>query len=377
MDAYVEFRNCQTAEHLKLIRDVARLVNPNQRNVITNIGMLASSGINSQHIARIAPILLRKIMPIDIAGFCWSNSSGDMIDAYAETPCFISAEIFHSNIRSHNQSKGIWPSFKENVMRGASAGFVQKFQNESFYESDHFLSHYSRINMRHIVDFVVHDGSRPYGIFFLMRSKDKGAFNFQEVEALKNLTALLPYAFKTPLKSDVPTKHTQDLGIVVVDKNMCRLFCNLTAHQILCMMTRDCETPMQFERDNNYIDLLIKKNCEYGVQQAINNHWFTETRSCFWGEFVMKYFYDQELETIAINFQQMQPYPCHIAIKLSQENLSPTKLMITWMLLKGIVRKEIAKLLEITEDTVAEHIQLILRHFWVSSTNELILKIYR
>ena len=91
----------------------------------------------------------------------------------------------------------------------------------------------------------------------------------------------------------------------------------------------------------------------------------------------MKYIYDQELETVAINLQQMQPYPCHIAIKLSQENLSPAKLMITWLLLKGSVRKEIAKVLKIAEDTVAEHIQAIFKHFGVRSTVELVLKVYR
>ena len=91
----------------------------------------------------------------------------------------------------------------------------------------------------------------------------------------------------------------------------------------------------------------------------------------------MKYIYDKELQTVAINLQQMQPYSCHVAIKLSQENLSPTKLMITWLLLKGKVRKEIARLLDIAEDTVAEHVQTIFKHFGVSSTVNLVLKIYR
>ena len=73
----------------------------------------------------------------------------------------------------------------------------------------------------------------------------------------------------------------------------------------------------------------------------------------------------------------MQPYPCHIAIKLSQENLSPAKLMITWLLLKGNVRKEIARVLKIAEDTVAEHIHEIFKCFDVKSSIELILKVYR
>ena len=98
MDAEVRLTDYQTGAQLKHIRDVVRLTQSNQRNVLTNIGMLASSGINSHHVVRIVPMLLRKIMPIDIAGFCWSNSVGDMIDAYAKTPYFLSADILQSSI---------------------------------------------------------------------------------------------------------------------------------------------------------------------------------------------------------------------------------------------------------------------------------------
>lgn len=376
MDAEVRLSDYQSVAQLKLIREVVRLATANQRNVLTNLGMLASSGINSHHVVRIVPMLLRKIMPIDIAGFCWSNAAGDMIDAYAETPHFLSADILQSSIRFQNQSKDSWPSFKENVMAGPSAGNIQQFQNDTFYNSEHFTNHYDRINMRHLVDMVVHDGDRPYGSFLFMRCANQGVFTTIEVETLKAVTSLLTNAFKTPIQSDVPTKRTYDLGIVVVDKKLNRKFCNLTAHQVLWMMTRNSETPMQFDTYNS-LDALIHQTCKHGIKQAIKHQNFTETRNCYWGEFIVKYIYDQELETVAINLQQMQPYPCHIAIKLSQENLSPTRLMITWLLLKGNVRKKIGKLLEVAEDTVAEHIHEIFKHFGVGSTNELILKVYR
>lgn len=376
MDAEVRLSDYQSVAQLKTIRDIVRLANPTQRNLLTNIGMLASSGVNSHHVVRIVPMLLRKIMPIDIAGFCWSNASGDMIDAYAETPYFLSADILQSSIRFQNESKGNWPSFKESVLRGSNAGYLLNFQNETFYNSDHFINHYDRINMRHLVDFVVHDGIRPYGAFLLMRRADEGKFTAKEVEILKAVTTLLPNAFKTPIQTEVLTKRTYDLGIVLVDKKLNRKFCNLIAHQILWMMTRNSETPMQFDADD-CLDTLIKNTCNHGIKQAIKHQQFTETRNCYWGEFLVKYIYDQELETVAINLQQMQPYSCHLAIKLSQENLSPARLMITWLLLKGSVRKEIAKLLEVAEDTVSEHIQAIFKHFGVTSSIDLVLKIYR
>lgn len=374
MDAEVRPSDYQTVAQLKYIRDVVRLANTNKRNVLTNIAMLASSGVNSHHVARIVPMLLRKIMSIDIAGFCWSSASGEMIDAYAETTYFLSADIPQFSILFQNQYADSWPSFQKNVMAGASAGNLQRFQDETFYNSEYYANHYACINMRHLVDVVIHDGYRPYGAFLLMRSAEKGIFTKDEVVLLKTVTSLLTNAFKTPLKTEVPTKRTYDLGIVVVDKKLKRMFCNLTAHQILWMMSREAEKAIQFEPNSN-IDALIQKSCTHGINQAIKHQQYTETRNCQWGEFIVKYIYDPELVTVAINLQQMQPYPCHIAIKLSQENLSPTRLMITWLLLKGSVRKEIAKLLEIAEDTVAEHIQTIFKHFGVKSTVELVLKL--
>lgn len=376
MDAEVRLSDYQSVAQLKYIRDVVKSANVNERNVLTTIGMLASSGINSYHVVRIVPMLLRKVMPIDIAAFCWSNATGDMIDAYAETPYFLSADILQSSIRFQHASKGNWPSFKENVMRGPNAGYILNFQNETFYNSDHYINHYNRINMRHLVDFVVHDGQRPYGAFLLMRSTEKGVFTTKEVELLRTVITMLPNAFKAPIQIEIPTKRTYDLGIVVVDKKLNRQFCNLTAHQILWMMTRNSELPMQFEPDD-HLDTLIQKTCKHGIKQAIKHQQFTETRNCYWGKFIVKYIYDQELETVAINLQQLQPYPCYIAIRLSQENLSPARLMITWLMLKGCVRKEIAKLLEIAEDTVAEHIQAIFKHFGVNSSIDLVLKFYR
>ena len=194
MDAEVRLSDYQSVAKLKHIRDVVRLANANQRNVLTNIGMLASSGVNSHHVVRIVPMLLRKIMPIDIAGFCWSNASGEMMDAYAETPYFLSADILQSSIRFQNKSADNWFSFQHNVMAGASAGNLQRFQNETFYNSEHYANHYACINMRHLVDVVIHDGHRPYGAFLLMRSAEKGIFTGDEVTMLKKLVTLLPNA---------------------------------------------------------------------------------------------------------------------------------------------------------------------------------------
>ena len=376
MDTEIIYSKYLTAQQLSYIRERISKAPVQHRNILLNIGMLCCSGVNSHHVARIVPMLLRQLMPINIAGFFWANHDGDMIDAYVETPLFLSAEVLLLCMQFQNEAKGNWPSFTENVMKGPVAGCLQDYQTPLFYDSEHFAHTYARIGMHHIVDAVVHDGKRPYGAFLFMRSKENGLFTQEEIATIKIAMSLMPDCFNLPEQNNVPTKRTYDLGIIVVDKLLNRKFCNLTAHQILWMMTRDINTPMRFVT-NDDLSSLLKQTCELGVTKAIQLGLYTEKKECHWGEFLIKYIYDAENETVAINLQQMQPYSCHLAIKLSQEKITPVRLMSTWLLLNGYVRKEIASKLQISDATCAEHIQEIFNHFNVNSVNELILNVYR
>jgi len=133
MDAEVNFTKYHTKQQLSYIRERINKAPVQQRNVLLNIGMLCSSGVNSQHAIRIVPMLLRQLIAIDIAGFFWANQAGEMIDAYVETPYFLSADVLLSCIRFQDEAKGNWPSFTENVMKGPVAGYLQNYQTPHFY----------------------------------------------------------------------------------------------------------------------------------------------------------------------------------------------------------------------------------------------------
>ncbi len=115
MDGEVKFNKYYTMEQLSTIRELISKAPQQQRNVLLNIGMLCCSGVNSHHVARIVPMLLRQLMPIDVAGFFWANKDCEMIDAYVETPYFLSADVLSSCMRFQNEARGNWPSFSEIV----------------------------------------------------------------------------------------------------------------------------------------------------------------------------------------------------------------------------------------------------------------------
>lgn len=376
MDKQIKTRKCQTLEQLGHIRACISQAPLKQRAVLTNIGMLCTSGVHSHHVVRTLPVLLRQLIEIDIAGFFWANQLGDMIDAYVETPYFLSADVLLSCMKFQSEAKGNWPSFTENVMQGPVVGYLQKYQTPHFYASEHFAFTYARIGMHHITDAVVHNGKRPFGAFLFMRSQAKQAFTVEEIATLKIAMALMPDSFLLPPSHSVLTKRTYDVGMIVVDRALKRTFNNLTAHQMLWMMTRDVNTPMRFD-SNDDIDSLIRVICTFGVNQAFQVGRHQETKKSHWGECFIQYTHDAENKAVAVSMQLLQPYSCHVALRLNLEKLSPIRLMTTWLLLEGYVRKEIASKLQISDHTCADHIQAVFNHFNVNSVNELILNIYQ
>ena len=356
------------------IRHIVKSLPVEYRSLAAAIGLLATSGLNSHHVMRTLPDLLRQLMPIDIAGFFWANAEGEMIDAYVETPHFLRAEVVLSCMRFQAEAKGNWPSFQENVLAGAGAGYLQRYQTDHFYQSEHYQLAYAPIDIQHIIDVVVHDGNRPYGAFLLMRTSKQPRFNALEINFLRVITELLVYTYSLPVASNTPATRSYDAGILVLSKLGDIEFCNLNAHQILWMLSRDPATPMQIENDDG-LPSLVRSHCSQGVEQARLHGGCQEHYSNHWGEFLLRYEASANKATVAVQMTQIQPYPCYLAKKIAQENLSPMRLMVAWLLSKGLSRKEIARRLEISPDTVAEYIKSIFDHFNISSTTELILKL--
>lgn len=69
MDAEVRIIDYQSFGQLKHIRDILRLEDNNQLNVLTKICMHVTSGVNSHHLVRIMPMLLHKIIQLILQAF--------------------------------------------------------------------------------------------------------------------------------------------------------------------------------------------------------------------------------------------------------------------------------------------------------------------
>jgi DNA-binding NarL/FixJ family response regulator len=103
------------------------------------------------------------------------------------------------------------------------------------------------------------------------------------------------------------------------------------------------------------------RNAKAGITIPINN---------LWGDFVIQTEFD-EAGAVAIRFLQHRPLAAHLASELVKLNLPPRRLTVCWLALLGAPRKEIARLAEMSVDTVGEHLNALFAQFGVSSTQEL------
>lgn len=88
-----------TPQQMAHIREIVKGLPVEFRSLATAIGMFATSGLDSHYVMRTLPKLLRQLVPIDLAGYFWANTAGEMVDAYVETPHFLRAEVVLSCLK--------------------------------------------------------------------------------------------------------------------------------------------------------------------------------------------------------------------------------------------------------------------------------------
>ena len=189
------------------------------QGIATTIGLLASSGLNHTEQMPEMCHLLKKFFKLSSCGFFWSDQQGNMQDAWCLTPDFLSFKTLMSCLAYQASGMRVWPPFQENVLVGPMAGYLLPFQNERFYASAYFQESYQIQNVRHILDVVLHDGTRPLGAFLMMRSAQQDRFTPGERGLLTKLILLMNKAFSIPSLSETKYAEKVMTGFALVGQD--------------------------------------------------------------------------------------------------------------------------------------------------------------
>jgi DNA-binding CsgD family transcriptional regulator len=364
----------QKVSNFILLKQALSFIDQVHQDIAASIGLLASSGLNPTQQMPEMCHLLRKIFKLSSAGFFWSDQEGNMQDAWCSAPHFLSFKTLMSCLKYQASGDRVWPTFRENVLMGAVAGYLLPFQNQDFYASPHFHATYHTINAKHILDVVLHDGTRPFGALLLMRSAQQGPFTPDERSLMMLLIPIMNMAFSIPSEG-----ATQYSGKVLTGF---ALVCPDGKHKSMSEEARRIVWTLTHAQPGSFVDP-NDPSIEHHLEQIVARHReqiqpgekFSIDIENRWGRFSLTF--EQEpatLDTI-VSLRRQVPLAAQLAFCLAKLDLSPMRQIVAWLLAQNQSRNEIAATLGVSIETVASHIKHIYSSTGASSSHGLMLKL--
>jgi hypothetical protein len=344
------------------------------QGIATTIGLLASSGLNPTQQMPEMCHLLQKLFKLKSCGFFWSDQDGNMLDAWCSATGFLSFKTLMNCLEYQNAGDRTWPTFQENVLMGAVAGYLLPFQNERFYASAHFQSTYQSINVKHILDMVLHDGTRPFGAMLLMRSAEQGPFTPDERSLLVKLIPIMNMAFSTASAGETQYSEKALTGFALVGQDGKYKSMSEEARRIVWTLTHT--QPGSFADPD---DPAIEQHLEQLV--AAHSAQIQPGEKCSvdidnrWGRFSLTCEQEPKTLDMIVTLRRQIPLAAQLVFCLAKLDLPPMRQIVAWLLAQNQSRNEIAATVGVSVETVTSHIKLIYQAVGASSSHGLMLKL--
>ncbi len=344
------------------------------QGIATTIGLLASSGLNHTQLIPEMCHLLQKLFNLASCGFFWSDQDGNMQDAWSLSPEILSYKTLMSCQEYQASGNRTWPPFRENVLLGATVGYLLPFQNDRFYASPHYQATYQGINVRHILDVVLHDGARPFGAFLLMRSAQQGAFMPDECDLLTKLIPIINVAFGPPADGDTLYAEKATTGFALVDRNGRNKSMSEETRRIIWTITH--AQPGSFADPND-------PSIEDHFERLVANHWpRTQTGEKYsvdienrWGRFQIQFEQEPRTRETIVTLVRKVPLASQLALCLAKHRWPSRRQMVAWLLAQNRSRKQIALAMGVSVESVTSHIKLIYKETRTASSHGLMLRL--
>lgn len=344
------------------------------QGIAATIGLLAYSGIDHTRQMPEMCHLLKNVFNLSTCGFFWADQEGNMQDAWCLAPDFLSFKTLMNCLEYQASGNRTWPTFQENVRMGAVAGYLLPFQNENFYASPHFQTTYKSINVRHVLDVVLHDGTRPFGAFLMMRSAQNGPFTPDERCLLVKLIPLFNQAFNSPNTDDVEHSTKEMAGFALVGQDGKCKSMSEEARRIVWTLTHT--QPGSFADPNDLsIDLHLEQLVARHAVKVRSGGKFSVNIDNRWGQFHLAIEVEPNEQGMIVTLHRKVPLPAQLAFCLAKLDWPPMRQIVAWLLAQNKSRNEIAATLGISVETVTGHIKLIYKATGTSSSHGFLLKL--
>ncbi|MGC2164482.1 MAG: helix-turn-helix transcriptional regulator [Gallionella sp.] len=356
---------------IKLKQLTAGLDRKNQ-SIATTVGMLACSDINNTELMPEMCHLLKLHFNLKSSGFFWCDEKGNMTDAWCLSPAFLRNNSMASYLGYQTSKIGGWPTFKQNVLLGATAGYLLPFQNERFYASEPYAKNFQPIGVRHVMDVVLHDGMRPFGAFLMMRDTEQGKFTQEERKLLLKLIPIFNNAFLRSEHANTRYAKKETAGFALLCRDRKYKSMSDEARRIVWMLTRT--TPGSFVNSNDenierHLEQLAEK-C-FAQSTTHGSHYYNVATR--WGKFHLAFEQQQDTNDIVVALCRNVPLLSQLVFALLDYDFPPVRLIVAWLLAQNKTRNQISSALNISIETVTDHIKLIYKATGTNSSHGLLL----
>ncbi len=337
------------------------------------IALMAASKVNDTLLIPELCSTFKTIFNLAECGFFWSNERGEFLDAWCTTPHFLNFDTLNSCAAFQAEGERNWPTFTENVLAGPLAGYLIPFQNERLYASAHFKRVYEPLNVKFLLDVVLHDGQRPYGAFLMMRTLAQGQFTEEECDFIASLIPTLNGIFKEE-QPNVTYSDKLTTGFSVLSENGEANYIDSVASSIVWALVYD--TPGAFANPTApNLSKQLEALCAPYYEKALEGEEMIFSIKNRWGCFNLKFESPYSSRQISVQLQKRVPLRTEIINKLYLLKLTPMQQIVAYQLALNGSRQEIAESLGVSIETVTTHIKSIYKLTDTQSSHGLLLKL--
>jgi len=316
--------------------------------------------------------------------FFWFDKRCEVSNAYAEDPVFYSlAPLYFAQYYGREEYDLVGAEYSE-FMRWPAV--VEDFRNlvrddRRLARSGFYREIIQSADFRNVTYLKVREGGRPVGMVLLGTDETKPEIDAAERQRLARLAPFIAHALAAPKSFAAGSYEDDDFGVLVFDPAGALKHISASARKLLFLATQPQLGARQFERTGRFqvrIPAAVRRLCT-DLGAALSGEGAGAAPSHVidnrWGRFAFRAYplepMRREAGLVGVVVQRQVPAALALWRRIRDLGLPPKQAEACFHLASGRSYAEIAKLMEVSINTVTWHVREIYARFDVHGANEL------
>lgn len=344
---------------------------------LTKLRQICTAGLAPEILMPEALRHLHQIVPSDINVCHWCDADGRHSGVYGEDPVGWLREDSHGNLVGFQKDSGV--TFREAMLFGKPTGNLRGLLDRpGFRRSESFRGMFEPYGLRWILDGVLRDDQRPWGMVVMARGQRAGDFSRAEDGALLRCLPYLVHAMRSP--GAIPGAYLDGgrAGLLLFSPDGQLLESSPRARENVLLALGEGSDGDRW--GSGCVMANLGQLARQLVTQLLDAHGAEHPplvrRRNRWGEFAFRA-YRTEGESgqgghVAVLVEHLLPLEVGLLRRIVDSPLTARQKEVCWLLTKGLDAGAIAESMRVSPATLKDYFQGIYRRLKVSNRDELL-----